>query len=383
MKKKIIYMLVCMLVISTFTGIVSSSEPQIKYSNEEITILDFTHTVFGEDGTATWCGYCKYAHGALKEIYAEGQYPFYYVTLVDDKNSKAASRVRSDYNIYGFPTVWFDGGYRVNVGAGSIPSAKSNYINSIITSGSRTVEDIDIDLSVVWRGGTEMEIDVTVDNNEASTYGGYIRVYITEIESSMGWYDTAGELYTFPLLDYAFDEPLSIPAGGFWSDSTNWDGSANGFSTITQNNIMVIAVVFNDEKHLGYSYPPSNNPFDAYYVDETAAATPGSGSESILDIQTINGGLFKVKSKIKNKGDTEVTDVNWSITLDGGAFIGKETTGTIPSIPTSGEVEISSNYILGIGPTTVTVNAEIPEDSDKRSQEGFILLFFISIKPGG
>ncbi len=382
MKKKIICLLVSMLVISTFAGIVSS-QPVIKSSSEEPTNLDFTHTVFGEDGTATWCGYCKYAHGALKEIYAEGQYPFYYVTLVCDKNPTAYARARNDYNLYGYPTLWFDGGYRVNVGAGSIPSAKSAYTNSIISSGSRAVEDIDIDLSVTWRGGTEMEIDVSVDNNEASTYGGHIRVYITEIESSMGWYDTAGDLYTFPLLDFAFNEPLSIPAGGTWSDSTNWDGSANGFPTITKDNIMVIAVVFNDEKHLGYSYPPSSNPFDAYYVDETAAATPGGGSEPILDIQSITGGLFKVKTKIKNNGDDEITNVQWSITLEGGAWIGKDTTGTISSIPAGGEEGISSNFILGLGPTTVTVNAEIPEDSDKRSQDGFVLLFFINIKPGG
>ena len=55
---------------------------------------DFTHTIFAEYGTATWCSYCRYAHGALKEIYAEGQYPFYYVSLVTDKNTKASARLQ-------------------------------------------------------------------------------------------------------------------------------------------------------------------------------------------------------------------------------------------------------------------------------------------------
>jgi hypothetical protein len=234
----------------------------------------FTHTVFAEYGTATWCTYCRYAHGALKEIYAEGQYPFYYVSLVTDKNTKANQRCINDYNAYGWPTVWFDGGYKVNVGAGSIPGAKATYINSINSCGNRAVEDVDIDLVVSWLGGTNMEIEAAVTNNEATTYGGHLRVYITEIVSSRGWYDMGGQLYTFPFLDYAFNQVLSIPAGDSWTDTTTWDGSSHGFSSITEDNIMVIAAVFNDEPHTAYSYPPSSNPFTAYYVDETAAATP-------------------------------------------------------------------------------------------------------------
>ena len=34
---------------------------------------------------------------------------------------------------------------------------------------------------------------------------------------------------------------------------------------------MVIAAVFNSEWHQGYSYPPNQYPFDAYYVDDTTA----------------------------------------------------------------------------------------------------------------
>ena len=245
-------------------------------SKENLGKMDFTHTILGEYGTATWCGYCRYAHGALKEIYAEGQYPFYYISLVDDKNPIAAAR-NNEYNLYGFPTLYFDGGFRVDVGAGSVPAAKATYINSIIACGNRVVEDIDIDLGVTWLGGTNMEIEATVENNEAATYGGHIRVYITEIVSSMGWYDSGGQLYTFPLLDYAFNEPLSINAGDSWTDTTTWDGTTHGFPTITETNIMVIAAVFNDAPHQGYSYPPSGYPFTAYYVDEVIGATPGSG----------------------------------------------------------------------------------------------------------
>ena len=266
--------IVCILVFAAYGSMAQTNEstPEKEPQNR-----DFTHAVLGEYGTATWCGYCKYAHGALKEIYNEGQYQFYYISLVTDKNTKASQRAINDYNAYGWPTVWFDGGYKVNVGAGSIPAAKAAYITSITASGNRAVEDVDIDLGVTWLGGTNMEIDVSVTNNEATTYGGRIRVYITEKVSSMGWLDTAGYPYTFPMLDYAFNEALSIPAGGSWSDTTTWDGAAHGFPSITENNIMIIAAAFNDEVHQGYSYPPSSNPFNAYYVDEAVGAEPGSG----------------------------------------------------------------------------------------------------------
>ena len=229
-----------------------------------------SHTVFAEFATATTCGYCKYAHAALKTIYATGDYPFYYVSLVCDKNSEAYTRAKNDYNFYGYPTVFFDGGYKVNLGGGT--NNEAQYRSSIDSCINRDVSNIYIDIAVAWLGGTEMKIDVSVNNNEISEYNGIIRVYITEIESSMGWKDTAGYLYTFPFLDYAFNEEISIPAEGIWSDSTTWDGASNGFPTITEDNIMIIAAVFNDEWHQGYAYPPSGNPFDAYYVDETAAA---------------------------------------------------------------------------------------------------------------
>jgi hypothetical protein len=235
-----------------------------------------THTVFGEYGTSTTCGYCKYAHGALKELYAEGQLDFYYVSLVCNQNSIAYARAQNDYNLYGYPTVWWDGGYEVDIGAGSIPGAKATYTTSINNCGARTVKNVNIILDATWLGGTNMQIDCTVYNNEATTYDGTIRVYITDISSSEGWTDTYGKLYTFAFLDWAFNEVISIPSGGSWTDSMTWDGSSHGYSSITEDNTMIIAAVFNDEWHQGYSYTPPQNPFDAYYVDDSVGFRVGN-----------------------------------------------------------------------------------------------------------
>jgi thiol-disulfide isomerase/thioredoxin len=289
MKKILPIMVIGILVLS---GLGASAVNIEENSNEKNVIESSdraTHTVLGEDGTATWCGYCKYAHGALKELYAEGQLDFYYVTLVDDMNPKARARIRTDYNLYGFPTLWWDGGRRVNVGAGSIPSAKSSYTSSINYCGSHSVKNVDINLKATWQGGTSLSVECEVKNNEANTYDGTIRVYIVEKESSMGWLDTAGDPYTMAFLDWAFNEAISIPGAGSWSDTMTWNGVVNGFPSVTQENTMVIAAVFNDEWHQGYSYPPSSNPFDAYYVDDVVGVNLKSKTTNDLQEILSNG----------------------------------------------------------------------------------------------
>jgi len=106
--------------------------------------------------------------------------------------------------------------------------------------------------------------------------------------------------------------------------------------------------------------------------------------KSPIEIEIIKGGLFKVKAVIKNIGATEATGVNWKIGLDGGAFIGKETTGENLTIPAGGDETVTSKLILGFGPTVITVDVWIPDGpADTKQQNGFVLLFFIYVKPGG
>jgi hypothetical protein len=99
----------------------------------------------------------------------------------------------------------------------------------------------------------------------------------------------------------------------------------------------------------------------------------------ILEIQTLKGGLFKIKTSIKNTGTLPANNVQWSIILTGGAFIGKNTSGTITSIAAGGESSISSKFIFGFGKTVVTVTAMVPESSDAVEQNGTIFLFFIKL----
>jgi thiol-disulfide isomerase/thioredoxin len=122
---------------------------------------EFTHTVFVEEATATWCQYCPAMAQALYSIYESGDYPFYFVAMVDDKNSEAASRLRSEYNIYGFPTAFFDGGYRVYVGGSS---STSSYIPLIKASGKREVPPLNLSTSVTYIGSGKIQINVDITN---------------------------------------------------------------------------------------------------------------------------------------------------------------------------------------------------------------------------
>jgi hypothetical protein len=100
--------------------------------------------------------------------------------------------------------------------------------------------------------------------------------------------------------------------------------------------------------------------------------------EPELDIGEISGG-FGITSSVKNTGTGDATDVEWSITLDGGLIIlGKETTGSIATIAAAGEEEIKSGLIFGIGKPTITVFAECAEGKTAEANAtGFVLLFFV------
>jgi len=104
----------------------------------------------------------------------------------------------------------------------------------------------------------------------------------------------------------------------------------------------------------------------------------------MLEVRPIQSGLLQLDVPIKNSGSVDATDVTWSIELDGGAFIGGFHEGTGFTVPAKGTSILSSGFILGLGPTIVTVTVEYGDGGiATRSQDGFVLLFFINIIPSG
>jgi len=243
-------------------------------------VTNFTHAVFAEDGTATWCGYCHYARAALNWVYNNDDYPFYYVCLIDDMNTHADSRIM-EYNIQGYPTVFFDGGNVVEVGGWT--GAQAAYEQDIETAGPRAVSDINTSLNVNWLGSGNMDITVNIHNNNSASYTGKLKVYVVEnIASQATWKDTTGHQYTMAFLDYAQNQAVTVGSGTTWSNTYTWtgsehnDGHGHNFGNCQSGNLMVIAVVFNNTMHQGYSYPPSGGPFNAYYVDDCVGFQVGT-----------------------------------------------------------------------------------------------------------
>jgi len=243
---------------------------------------DYTHTVFVEVGTATWCPSCPQSNDAWHSIYGTGTYDFEYTELVYDKNPVADVRF-SEFNPMWVPTSYWDGGEFVYPGTNI--ATFQNYLDS---SGSRAVPDLVADLNANWLGSAQIQVSYNVVNNEASDYPGHLRIYVIEIESTL-WDDYSGDPYHHAFLDFVVNEEITISAGDTLSDTITWDGAAAGYPGITQDNIQVILAVFGNTPHQSYSDPPSGAPFWAYYSDECTAVTLGGTQNNPPTAPTIDG----------------------------------------------------------------------------------------------
>ena len=107
MKKQFLWFIVCSITLFFITPTVLSAAIEIR-NNLDIQPItsSFTHTVFAEYAASSGCLPCRYAHMALKSIYQDHEQPFYYVTL-SRKNINTEQRTEIEYNLLGWPTVFF------------------------------------------------------------------------------------------------------------------------------------------------------------------------------------------------------------------------------------------------------------------------------------
>ena len=87
---------------------------------------------------------------------------------------------------------------------------------------------------------------------------------------------------------------------------------------------------------------------------------------------TIKGGLG-VSATIKNTGTTELTNISWTITLDGKLiFLGKTKTDIIPTLAVGESVTVR-DLVFGFGKTGIAVNVGAAETN----ATGTVILFFV------
>ena len=252
---------------------------------------DFVHNVFIEEGTATWCSNCPKIADILSELYESEEHNLYYVSLVEDKNNKAKKRLEEDYNIYGYPTVYIDGGYEVIVGSSK---DKTFYEEKIEKASKRDVSHVELNITSEYLPEeNKVEIEVSILNFEEADYFGDFKLYLTQRISS--WQDYEGEGYHFGFVDYIINQEIEIPSEeeviiSKPFDSRNYD----------IDNLMLIGVVFNSEKIEKFSNPSDNEkPFNAQYADVCEASyiveSPNLPPE--VGITNIKNGRFHLFGK--------------------------------------------------------------------------------------
>jgi len=264
-------------------------------NNEDGNDFVTEHIVFIEEGTATTCKPCTEVAKILQELYDSENHQFYYISIVSDVNTKAEERLYNDYNIMGVPTVFFDSGYNVIMGAKS----KSDFEKKISETASRKVQNLNINVSSEWNENrTDLNTTVTVENRGSEKYTGYLKVYITEIKSR--WNDYNGDPYHFAFLDYAINQTIEIEGKNKKTVTETWDAI---YPDVYPENLWVIAVVFNSESKQKFSVPDDNkNPFDAYYADGANATRVAEGIlPPTIGISSIKEGMRYIFGNEKGK----------------------------------------------------------------------------------
>ena len=260
MTKKITYILISMLIISTFSVAISSTRSSIRLISEGGD-QGYSHTVFAGIISAQVCGPCHNWSQNVYNTYVSGDYDFEYASMIvfDELGNVLNMDAYNWSNSYGFsstPTSIFDGDYQRIVGD------NLNQLPGVINiCGNRTVTNITANITVSWLGNATINVSIVIQNNELAQYNGHIQAFITEISSR---YNTSlGVPYHLGFLDFAFDENISIDAGSSYTNSTIWNGNdhadehGDDFGDINLHNIQVTMAVYNDNDG---------------YVDETVMA---------------------------------------------------------------------------------------------------------------
>ncbi len=290
----------------------------------EISDEQFTHTVFAEEFTATWCVYCPSAAENLMKVYEnvpdEPYYDdnFFFVALITDVNEKAEDRMGDFPDVTGYPTVIFDGNDE-KVSGGQ--SDTSNYEQAIDTTGQRDDTDISLSIEMNHLGEDKLDISISMTWNEDgsfgdSTFNGYVRAYIVEKVSRYNNYD--GDPYHFGFLDYAFDQTVELEPHEKQSLTTIWTGgdhqdkNGNDFSDIEYENINVFVAFFNDESASS----------DKYSLQSAFAIPPEIEinniehlvNEKYVEIDDIAGGEVRINGHVQSeKSDVVELTYRWNL----------------------------------------------------------------------
>ena len=335
-----------------------------------------THTVFIEEGTATWCKNCPSIAHSLYNLSQTPTYPFYYAAMIEDMNSIAQNRLQNDYNIYGYPTVFYDGGKQVLLGGGNGDEKVESFIK---TCAESDVHTLDLNLSVEWQGNGKLKIDYTITNLEEIAPLQYTikKVFsgikkITVLVENTGDNDTAN-----------VDWQIIITGGLLDRINTSTTGTIRNLPTghrrIIRSRGQILQPYGIGKINIIIKIGTTVETINGFIIGRLIFVEKINQQQ--FEVQRIRGGIKKVKAVIKNTGDTDASDVNWEILITGGILnrINSSTTGTIRKIPQDRTRTIRSRGRLlqprGFGRIDITINV----GSSSTTYDGIILGRYIKI----
>ncbi len=123
---------------------------------------------------------------------------------------------------------------------------------------------------------------------ERDSYDGTLRVYVTELVGR--WNNPDNDAYHNAFLAFAIREEFSLSSSDTLTWYTVWDGhdyfddSGQSFGDLEEDNVKVIAAVFDADGYTGYSDPPDTFcDFTVNEVDACAGATCGSPGYNMVN----------------------------------------------------------------------------------------------------
>lgn len=125
-----------------------------------------------------------------------------------------------------------------------------------------------------------MQESPNLQSDDRDMYTGKLRVYVTEMEGR--WRDDDGIPFHNAFLSFAIPDDFVFLSD---TDTLTWDVEWDGndytdndgftFGNVREEQVKVIAAVFNSATYPNYSDPPDGAEFDVHEVDACAAATSG------------------------------------------------------------------------------------------------------------
>nr|MBN2277973.1 hypothetical protein [candidate division Zixibacteria bacterium] len=264
-----------------YSDAAAAAKPDTQWFN--VYNANFTHTVFAEEGTATWCPSCPGMNTSMYQAYTILDHPFFYTAMVIDMNAEANIRM-DDYNLHWVPSTYFDGGDEVQVGS----DYYWNLGNKITACGAREVQTfgMSVEITSMSKGSLNLEVrlaqnsppaDPAIPTGETDGYFGVNYNYAantTDVEENQCYYR------------FCWEE----------GDTTGWFGPYDSGTDCIQSHQWADEGTYNVKAQAKDSWGFESNWSDALsvFIDSFVYGDAnGSGSVNILDATYLINYLYK------------------------------------------------------------------------------------------